>query len=205
MTGSSKASTQDHPDKAMAYAGFWERIAAFVIDTIIVGLVEGMAAVPVFLITKGQPLSSQHFQGFLELVALGFYLVIGLCTGTYFVFFETSKLQATPGKLALGLKVTDLGGQRMSFKAEIIKNLIQYVLYGLILVVSIGVELVTMHLGSRSKVLGQSSVWSVLAPLLSLLVGNLLYFLCFFLLVFSERKQTIFDKLTGRLVWSTRP
>ena len=33
----------------------------------------------------------------------------------YYALFESSKLQATPGKLALKLKVTDMKGKRIGF------------------------------------------------------------------------------------------
>ena len=41
-----------------------------------------------------------------------------------------------------------------------------------------------------------------LAPLV---VGNMLYLGCFSFLVFSDRKQTVFDRLVGRLVWENQP
>lgn len=92
------------------YAGFIRRAAAFVIDSIIVGIAGSLIG----LVT-----------GFLAALflgterGLGFYLfssllgiAVNLC---YFAIFESSSWQATPGKKALGIKVTDLNGQRISF------------------------------------------------------------------------------------------
>jgi len=45
----------------------------------------------------------------------GFSDIIGLIVGiAYFVGFESSAYQATPGKMALGLIVTDTDGRRIS-------------------------------------------------------------------------------------------
>ena len=45
--------------------------------------------------------------------------VFGIIVGwLYYTILESSKLQATIGKMALGLVVTDLAGNRISFLAE---------------------------------------------------------------------------------------
>ncbi|MBL7874558.1 MAG: RDD family protein, partial [Cyclobacteriaceae bacterium] len=41
----------------------------------------------------------------------------------YFSFMESSKAQATVGKMALGLKVTDLQGNKLDFSKALIRNL----------------------------------------------------------------------------------
>lgn len=92
------------------YAGFIRRSAAFVIDNIIVSIAGG-------LIGLAWGFFATLFFGTDR--SLGFYLfsfllgiAVNLC---YFAIFESSSWQATPGKKALGIKVTDLNGQRISF------------------------------------------------------------------------------------------
>lgn len=85
---------------SIPYAGFWKRTGAFVIDYIIVALVGR-----IFALGFGAP----THQGSL------FPLVYLIATCLYYALFESSQMQATPGKRALGLKVTDLQGEQISF------------------------------------------------------------------------------------------
>ncbi len=82
------------------YAGFWLRVAAYILDGIIV-------SIPVYLIygTVGG--------SFLEpnLVARLVGVVIAVA---YFVYFESSERQATFGKQAVGIYVTDMNGERIT-------------------------------------------------------------------------------------------
>ena len=91
------------------YAGFIRRAAAFVIDQIIVsiacGLI-GLAAGFFATLFLGTDRDLGFLFSFLSSIA------VYLC---YFAIFESSTWQATPGKKALGIKVTDLNGQRISF------------------------------------------------------------------------------------------
>jgi uncharacterized RDD family membrane protein YckC len=77
------------------YAGFWKRFAAILVDLIILGLVDGVLS-GMF----GNPLGN----------ALG-----ALVGWLYFATMESSERQATIGKMALGIYVTDLDGHRVTF------------------------------------------------------------------------------------------
>jgi len=50
----------------------------------------------------------------------------------YFSWFESSSYQATPGKMAVGMKVVDLNGERISFGKAIARNILK-IISGLIL------------------------------------------------------------------------
>jgi uncharacterized RDD family membrane protein YckC len=76
------------------YAGFWERFAAIVIDTIILGLATGTVVAATF--GKG--------------IALGFF-----APWLYEAFMMSSEWQATVGKRVMSIVVTDLDGKRMTF------------------------------------------------------------------------------------------
>ena len=97
-------------EKNMNYAGFWKRFAATVIDRIILFI----------LVTILQPvvmnvgLLFEDLDAFLEL-AIWFNIVAALTYWIYFAAFEASSKQATPGKMAFGIKVTDLNGRRIGF------------------------------------------------------------------------------------------
>lgn len=81
-----------------AYAGFWRRVAAYLIDGIILSIVivPLLLAVGVEQRNTLSPLTS----------AIGWL---------YFALMESSTRQATLGKMALGMVVTDLDGNRIGF------------------------------------------------------------------------------------------
>ena len=98
------------------YAGFWIRFVAALIDGILVSIViwPFAAVVNVAIALAG---------GAVSMPGLGVHVVNGIVGGTlyfcagwiYEAAMESSSKQATIGKLALGLKVTDLAGARISF------------------------------------------------------------------------------------------
>jgi uncharacterized RDD family membrane protein YckC len=94
----------------MEYAGFWVRFAAYLIDTIILAVVQLFLVV--LLIRSGQIEMSKG-------VPVQQPLLLPLLSGgifwMYFAGMESSALQATFGKMMLGLKVTDLSGGKISF------------------------------------------------------------------------------------------
>jgi uncharacterized RDD family membrane protein YckC len=100
----------------IAYAGFVRRFAAYVIDGIIVSL---LAAAVTWPMASLQPFSPNAdpadifrtvlaVQGPRSLLQLAIMML-------YFTLQESSSAQATLGKRALGIKVTDLQGGRLSF------------------------------------------------------------------------------------------
>jgi len=101
---------------AVRYGGFWIRFLAVVIDALIVGIV-------VWPISGMMALAIGLAGGAVSMPTIGVHLVRGI-VGLAFSFcanwlyeagMESSSKQATLGKMALALKVTDLQGRRISF------------------------------------------------------------------------------------------
>ncbi|MCR2833229.1 RDD family protein [Parerythrobacter lacustris] len=93
------------------YAGFWLRVVAYIIDAIIVGIV-GFVIGMIFgvgAVSTGTDISDPTGGGNAVLQMIS--IAIGVA---YFAGMESSSWQATVGKKALGLVVTDLNGQRIS-------------------------------------------------------------------------------------------
>lgn len=93
----------------MGYAGFWKRLAAGIIDGIIltIGAIGIGLIVGVVMMTGGT-----INPAFLELLSN----ILGVILGwVYFAVMESSSAQGTLGKMALGIKVTDLEGDRIGF------------------------------------------------------------------------------------------
>ena len=100
-------------------AGFWRRFAAGFIDAVVTAVGSVVFGGPVLalmmlvVIAEGEepdPVAlTAVFEGAAQLLALFFCWM-------YFALMESSPLQATLGKLALRLRVTDLAGDRIGFE-----------------------------------------------------------------------------------------
>ncbi len=88
------------------YAGFWRRFAAIFID----GLILGVAGNVINYGFLGAAF------GLTGIRRSGTYELIGVIIAwLYFTLLEASSTQGTVGKMALGIKVTDLDGRRISW------------------------------------------------------------------------------------------
>ncbi|MCU1284896.1 MAG: domain containing protein [Acidobacteriales bacterium] len=101
------------------YAGFWIRFVAAFLDSVILGIVGSVIGVffgggiTAALSKSGNP-ADVNIPALIG--ALGTYLLITFAMHfVYHAYFESSEKQATIGKMILGLKVTDVNGQRISF------------------------------------------------------------------------------------------
>ena len=94
--------------KGHAYAGFWLRLAAFLLDSLLI------AFVLTFAVLVYEAFQHQDLDGFVDVVvkvgAVNTWL-----SWAYFALMESSPAQATLGKLALGVYVTDQNGDPISF------------------------------------------------------------------------------------------
>jgi uncharacterized RDD family membrane protein YckC len=106
---------------AIRYGGFWRRFWALVIDSILlwfVGLPVRTALGLTGFAIGSSPWSNPdematRIAAMMGTVLLAWSFNLTLSLG-YFSLMESSKLQASVGKMALGLKVTDLQGARIS-------------------------------------------------------------------------------------------
>ncbi len=93
------------------YAGFWIRVLAYIIDTIILALVGGVLGAMFGISMLGFSSVLSDPTGGAELLMNLVSIIIGVA---YFAVMESSTWQATLGKKALGLVVTDVSGNRIS-------------------------------------------------------------------------------------------
>lgn len=101
------------------YGGFWIRVLAKIIDSLIVGVPIGIAAVALIFGLGYQNLlfgSAQDIQGMIASLAiqLGAQALIMVVNGFYTVWF-VHKYSATPGKMICGLRVVNADGSKLSF------------------------------------------------------------------------------------------
>jgi uncharacterized RDD family membrane protein YckC len=92
------------------YAGFWLRFVAFIIDSIVLavlGCIGGGIA--------GAVLGGLGGEEGVQAAGVAGQVVGIVINALYYSLMESSSMQATLGKRALGLRVTDLNGERISF------------------------------------------------------------------------------------------
>jgi uncharacterized RDD family membrane protein YckC len=106
------------------YAGFWVRFLAFLIDSAVMGIGFVLILIPlIFLTGLGGIIGEIHPNE--DMNDVGIFMLFGLLflaatvsllwTWLYHALMESSEWQATVGKRLLGLVVTDMAGQRVSF------------------------------------------------------------------------------------------
>lgn len=157
----------------VAFAGFWLRLVAAIID----GLIISIPLAPIYIITLIDVFkNSQDLQNLQDptmvWTILGpkmfLFFILGIVAlavnWLYHGFFESSTWQATPGKKALGLIVTDLEGRQVTFGRASGR-----------------------YFGGRGATIIPS-------------LGSMYYFVDCICIGFTERKQAIHDMIAGCLV-----
>lgn len=91
------------------YAGFWRRFGAYIIDSVILAVVYQILTIITNIDTGSEFAGPQSPEEIL------FSLVLIAISWLYFALLESSEKQATFGKMALGMQVTDDEGKRISF------------------------------------------------------------------------------------------
>lgn len=111
--------TQAAAPIGVLYAGFWLRVVAAIIDYLILGIPFGAICVAVFASALPELMRMQTEPTMMLVTFLPRIIVIGVIyivgAWLYWAGMEGSKWQATLGKKALGLYVTDMEGRPATF------------------------------------------------------------------------------------------
>lgn len=125
ITPAPSVPTEEAEQKSMNYAGFWIRFAAALIDGVILGiigrLIFGNEVTNITMNNEGVS-AGVYYTGWRNIVPLLY--VIG-----FWIW-----LSATPGKLALKLKVVDEKGNNITWKTALIRYLGYFVSAAVILI-----------------------------------------------------------------------
>ncbi|MCE2564949.1 RDD family protein [Komagataeibacter sp. FNDCF1] len=127
-----------NPQAIWTYAGFWMRVVAYLIDSVVLWVVLallGMLLVPPSLsvsIFDPQPTGGSGGDYRISYIQPADYTIIStmphlhwngnglfeiislILPAAYYILCESSRAQATPGKLLCGMRVTDLQGNRIT-------------------------------------------------------------------------------------------
>lgn len=113
------------------HAGFWLRLGAWVIDYIVlmvpftfISIMMGMSDVITSTFVRMEHDQAAAIAAYAEAMRPISYVLL-LVGFAYYVLFESSKWQATPGKLACGIHVTDTAGQRLTLGRAAARNAVR--------------------------------------------------------------------------------
>ncbi|WP_337244523.1 RDD family protein [Luteimonas sp. gir] len=100
----------------VVYAGFWKRVAAYLIDGLIVGVI-GMVIGGLAIAVLGGIIAvgSDSATGIAIVLVQLLSNLLSIAAGAlYYAWFHASASMATPGKMAVGIKVVRTTGERIS-------------------------------------------------------------------------------------------
>ncbi len=104
----------------LGYGGFWRRVLAKIIDGFITGMLSWIILIPLMImmlggmenLTSGSEPTPEQLQSLIGFQLVGFVvqIVIPIIYGLFFI----SKYDATPGKLALGMRIYRADSSRLT-------------------------------------------------------------------------------------------
>jgi uncharacterized RDD family membrane protein YckC len=119
------------------YAGFWKRFIAALIDFLILYIIYFIIITPFLSLLGLSILNNSYSTGITTgLIGVGVltYFSLIIVSWLYYILLESGPRQSTFGKRAMGIKVTDLNGNRISigqatgrYFGKILSALILYV------------------------------------------------------------------------------
>lgn len=110
------------------YAGFWIRLGAYLIDSILISIIATVVYIPIAIL-KGFELGSQGMRsneivGSLWLYSLALYALVGWL---YCALFESSEKRNTWGKRLVGVVVSTDGGEQLTFGQASLRFWMKYI------------------------------------------------------------------------------
>jgi uncharacterized RDD family membrane protein YckC len=102
------------PATAMVYAGFWIRFLAVLIDGVILYIVDRILSLMLLGITATPTMTNPADLG-ATMSKFGMIWLISVAVDCAYQTFFIGKMAATPGKMALGLKVVRPDGSRVDY------------------------------------------------------------------------------------------
>jgi uncharacterized RDD family membrane protein YckC len=159
---------EDEGPEVGVYAGLGRRFIAFIVDFILI-LIGGSIVITFFSLTNGlkyayyMSASGVHYSELTEAgtldAALGpivaaFGMLFVIIPWLYYAGFESSRSQATPGKVLMNLVVTDLEGNKPTFARTTLRFFGKYISTLIIFIGFIMIGFTKKHQGLHDKIAG---------------------------------------------------
>jgi uncharacterized RDD family membrane protein YckC len=150
------------------YAGLGRRIVAFIVDIILILLLDAVAVAILglfrglqnlyFFAVQQAPIESITTEGtsaalFGSIIA-AYGIVIIVIPWLYYAGFESSRSQATPGKLLMRIVVTDLEGNKPSFARVTLRHFAKFISTLIIFLGFLMIGLTKKRQGLHDKIAG---------------------------------------------------
>ncbi|HPX05916.1 MAG TPA: RDD family protein [Tenuifilaceae bacterium] len=119
----------EQENKEIKYAGFWLRVAAYLIDSLVMSAGGLLIAIPVIIGIVGFAVGLEGVENPEDFLESGRWMYVGGIIGLillasllglvmgwlYYALMESSKYGGTLGKIAVGIKVVDMNGNKVTF------------------------------------------------------------------------------------------
>jgi uncharacterized RDD family membrane protein YckC len=159
---------EDEGPEVGVYAGLGRRLIAFIVDIILILLI-GSVAIAFFSLTNGlkyayyisvqrAPVGALTEAGTLDaaltpvVASLGMLIIV--VPWLYFAGFESSRSQATPGKLLMHIVVTDLEGNKPTFARVTLRHFGKFISALIIFIGFLMIGLTKKRQGLHDKIAG---------------------------------------------------
>ena len=183
------------------YAGFWRRVAASLIDWVILGIISAVAmmvlggGMAAMMVSGGgtDDAGSAQMMGVLLYVGL---MIVWLA---YKAGLECSSRRATLGKMALGIVVTDMNGERISFLTSLWRN---WPVWLPAIIYAAGIAMISPETMSGMSSDGTSPAAADAMRGFSLISSafSLVVVIAYLVVAFTPRKQGLHDMMAKALV-----
>lgn len=100
--------------QSLSYGGFWKRVAAYIIDWLILMIISIVLMIVLGVFLAFKDLNPEDEAAMMGMSLMGNMITV-VITWVYYAGMESSSKQGTFGKSLLGMKVTTLQGERISF------------------------------------------------------------------------------------------
>ena len=159
---------EDEGPEIGIYAGLGRRFIAFIVDIILI-LLTGGVVIAFFSLTNGlkyayfMTVSGVNYRELTEAgtldAALGpviaaFGMLLIVVPWLYFAGFESSRSQATPGKVLMGLRVTDMDGNKPTFARTTLRFFGKFISTLIIFIGFLMIGFTQKHQGLHDKIAG---------------------------------------------------
>lgn len=130
------------------YGSFWRRLAAMLLDAIMIGLAMGVITFALDMVVNIRSHSGaamfNHFINVLQIIV----------SWAYFALMESSAQQGTFGKVVMGLQVTDLEGRRITLTKATIRYAAKFLSSVILMIGYLMVAFTARKQGLHDKIAG---------------------------------------------------
>ncbi len=178
-------------------ASFWWRTLAWLIDTVLLSVVGivlllmfgGSSLLAILSAANGENSTTQLGAALIGLFGayLLWALVVTIASWLYYALLESGERQGTLGKMACGLFVSNLSGERISFGQASGRY---WSKVGVAIAIGVVFGIIISPFGTESAIGRLLNFASSLAVIYT-----------YAMVFFTPRKQTLYDQITSTLVW----